>query len=161
PKANFSIEGLKASADVHPAFEQLSVGKMQFSIGRLAADAPEKDFKLNSQNLAIQGSSSVSGEFMNSTATFSVDSLDSGKFTATQLVLEAHMDHLHGPSLASLTKATRDAQAEQAKAALKVAPGDAAALAQQQQQTGLKIADAFQTYGLQLLGHEPVIDFSR
>jgi len=161
PKANLSIEGLKASTDLHRAFEAVNAGKARFSLARLAVESPEKDFKLNSQNLTLQGNTSVSGEFLNSNATLALDSLDAGKFSATQLVLELNMDHFHGPSFSSLIKAMQDAQAEQVKAALQAAPGDANALAQQQQQTTAKIAAAFQTYGLQLLGHEPVVDFSR
>ena len=158
PAAKFSLEDLKVSSDSHPAFEDLTVGKGQFSLAHLAIEAAEKDFKLDSRNLTFQVESTVAGDFVNTGGTIAIDSLDVPKFSATQLVWEVRMDHIHGASLASLTKEMRAAQSEQMRAALQSGPGDAAALAQQQVQTTQKVATAFQTYGLQILGHEPVID---
>jgi len=158
PKGNVSIEDLKVSTDVHLAFDELAIGKARFSLGQLAIDAPTPVFKLDSRNLTLQADSSVNGDFVNTGGTLSVDSLEVPKFAATQLVWEVRMDHFHGPSLASLTKEMRAAQSEQVQAALKSGPNDAAALAQQQMQTTQKIATAFQTYGLQILAHDPVIE---
>jgi uncharacterized protein YdgA (DUF945 family) len=159
PEASFSLEGLEASSNVHLEFGALSVGKLQLGIEHLAIDAPAKDFKLNSQNLTLQSSTSVSGDFLNGQGAFTADSLDTGKFAATQLVMDVRLDHIHGPSLASLTKDMRAAQAEQIDATLKSGPADAPTLEQQQQQTTQKVAAALQTYGPQILGHEPVIEF--
>lgn len=159
--ANISIEDLKVSTAAQPAFDQLTVGKGRFSLAHLSIEAQEKNFKLDSRNLTLQVDSSASGDFVNTSGTLALDSLDVPKFSATQLVWEMRMDHIHGPSLASLTKEMRAAQAEQMNAALKSAPGDTAALTQQQIQSGQRIAAAFQTYGLQILGHEPVIDIPR
>ena len=158
PKGNVSIEDLKVSTDVHQAFDEISIGKGRFSLGHLAIEAPTPAFRLDSRNLTFQVDSSVTGDFVNTGGTLSVDSLEVPKFAATQLVWEVRMDHLHGPSLASLTKEMRAAQSEQVQAALKSGPDDAAALAQQQMQTTQKIVTAFQTYGLQILAHDPVID---
>ena len=157
PKGNFSIEDLKASTDGHLAFDELTVGKGSFSLGHLAIDAPTPVFKLDSRNLTLRADTSASGDFVNSGGAFAVDSLATPKFSATQLVWEIRMDHIYGPALASLTKNMRAIQAEQVQAALQSGPNDPAAV-QQQVEMGKKMATAFQTYGLQILAHEPMIE---
>jgi uncharacterized protein YdgA (DUF945 family) len=161
PQGNFSIEDVKASTDLHLAFGDLTVGKIRFSAGHVAFDSPvQPDFKIDTRNLAIQGDSSVSGDFVNTDGTFSIDSVESVKFSATRLVWEVRMDHIHGPSMASLNKELMAAQAEQLQASVPSDPNDPAAK-QRQMEVAQKYLAAFQTYGLQILGHEPVIELPR
>ena len=161
PKGNFNIEDVKASTDLRLAFGDLTVGKIRLSVGHVALDSPvQPDFKIDTRNLAIQGDTSVSGDFVNTDGTFSIDSVESAKFSATQLVWEVRMDHIHGPSMASLNKELMAAQATQLQAPAASDPNDPAAV-QRQAELAQKYADAFQTYGLQILGHEPVIELPR
>ena len=161
PQGNFKIEDLKANTDLHLAFEDLTVGKISFSVGHAALESSvPPDFKLDSRNFSIEANSSVTGDFINTDATVSIDSVESAKFSATQLVWEVRMDHIHGPSMAGLNKELMAAQAEQMKAAAPSDPNDPAA-AQRQAELAQKYVAAFQTYGLPILGHEPVIELPR
>ena len=126
PVGNFNIEDVKASTDLHLAFNDLTVGKMRFSVGHAAFDSPARaDLKGDTRNLTIAAESSVKDDFVNTDVTFSIDSVESPKFSATQLVWEMRMDHIHGPSMAALNKELMAAQAEQLQADM---PGSMARL---------------------------------
>lgn len=160
-KGNLNIEDVKASTDLHLAFDDLTVGKVRFSVGHVAFDSSaQPNLKGDSRNITIAADSSVSGDFVNTDVTFAIDSVELPKFSATQLVWETRMDHIHGPSMAGLNKDLTAAQAEQLKASVPSDPNDPAAQ-QRQMEVAQKYVTAFQTYGLQILGHEPVIELPR
>jgi len=160
PKINFSFENLQATIDSHRVFEALNTGTAKISLGRFTIDSPETHFKLDSRSLVMDSKSSVDGDFLNGGVVVSMGQFDTSKFSASQMTLEIQTNHLHGPSMAALTKDIRAVQADQTHA-LAAAPGDRSAMVQESAQTTQRLIQAFQTSGLQVLAHEPVIDFPR
>ena len=161
PKGNFAVDAVKMSMDVHLAFEQLAVGKVHFSVGHLTADSVAMpDFKLDGHNITLQADSSVTGDFLTTDLTVALDSVAAGKFSASELIWETRLDHIHGQSASELNKEMMAVQTEQLKAPPPTGPDDSAAL-QRKAESGQKLLAAFQTHGLQILAHEPVIEFPR
>ena len=160
PKIDFSYENLAANIDSRRVFEVLNTGTAKLSLGRFTIDSPATNFKLDTQGLVLDSKSSTDGDFLNGGVVISMNRLDGGKFSASQMTLEVQTNHLHAPSMATLTKDIRAVQADQAQA-LAASPADPSAIAQQNTQTTQQLIQAFQTSGLQLLGHEPVIEFPR
>jgi uncharacterized protein YdgA (DUF945 family) len=160
-QGSISIEDVKANTDLHLAFDDLTVGKIHFGVGHVAfASRAQPDLKGDTRNLTIDADSSVAGDFLNTDAKFAIDSVELPKFSATQLVWEMRMSHIHGASMAGLNKAFMAAQAEQMQASAASDPNGPTA-AQRQVELAQKYLAAFQTYGLPILGHEPVIELPR
>jgi uncharacterized protein YdgA (DUF945 family) len=159
-KGTLTMEDFKGRTDAHRAFDSFAVGKFNFSVGHIASEATTPPFKLDARNLGFEGNSSVNGEFLNTDITASLGSLELPKFSGTELVWETRLDHFHGPTLVALSNQLKAIQAEQLRAPIPSGPDDTAAQ-QAQVQIAQKYQAAVQTYGIPLLGHEPVIDFPR
>ena len=99
------------------------------------------------QSLTFECKSSVNGDYMNSDGSIGIDTLQVGKFSATRLFYEQHLGHLHGPSAAAMSKALRVTQQG----------GSTNSTPDYTKQ----FADAFRTYGIDIMVHDPVLDLPR
>ena len=159
-KGTLAMEDFKVRTDTHQAFDSFAVGKFDFSVGHMASETTTPPFKLDARNLGFEGNSSVNGEFLNTDITASLGSVELPNFSGTELVWETRLDHLHGPTLVALSNQLKAIQAEQLRTPIPSGPDDTAAQ-QAQAQIAQKYQAAVQTYGIPLIGHEPVIDFPR
>jgi uncharacterized protein YdgA (DUF945 family) len=148
PQSNVSFENLAIKLDTQTAFDPVTAGTAHLTLGRFDVEHSAQDFKATLQNLAFDSKTSVSGDYMNSAGTIGIDALQAGKFAATRLFYEQHLDHLHGPSLAAMTKA------------LRIVPKDASTNATPADYTK-QFTEAFRTYGADIMAHEPVLDMPR
>ena len=136
----------KLATDTQLVFDAMHVGTMHFTLADFAIENPAKDFKLTLQKLALDSKSQVTGEYVDTGVIIGTGALQAPKFAATRLNYEVHLDHIHGPSAAALIRALRAAQVEAATTSSP--PADA----------GQKMLEAFQTSGIDILLHDPVID---
>jgi uncharacterized protein YdgA (DUF945 family) len=146
--ANVSFANLGMKLDTQLAFETLTAGTFHLTLGSLDVELPSKDLKATLQNLTSDSKTSVSGDYMSSGGTVTADNLQVGKFSATRLFYEGHLDHLHGASAAAMTKALRFTQKDGAPNST---PADYTK----------QFADAFRTYGIDMVVHEPVLVLPR
>ena len=146
--ANLSIENLAMKLDARAVFDSLTAGTVHLTLGRLDVEQTAKDLKATMQNLTFDSKSTVNGDYMNSDGSIGIDNLQAGKFSATRLFYEQHLGHLHGPSAAAMTKALR---ASQEGDSTNSTPADYTK----------RFADAFRTYGIDIMVHDPVLELPR
>jgi uncharacterized protein YdgA (DUF945 family) len=148
PESKVSFENLAMRLDAQSAFDTLTVGTAHLSLGQLEAEQPAKDLKATMQNLAFESKSSVNGDYMNADGSIGIDNLQVGKFSATRLFYEQHLDHLHGPSAAAMTEALRMTQRGDSTNST---PAD----------YSKQFAEALGTYGIDIMVHDPVLELPR
>jgi uncharacterized protein YdgA (DUF945 family) len=147
-QSSVSFANLAIKLDTQTAFDPVTAGTAHLTLGRFDVEHSAQDFKATLQNLTFDGKTSVSGDYMDSAGTIGIDALQAGKFAATRLFYEQHFDHLHGPSLAAMTKA------------LRIVPKDDSTNSTPADYTK-RFTEAFRTYGADIMVHEPVLDMPR
>ena len=148
PESSVSFANLAMKVDAQAAFDTLTAGTVHLSLGRIDVEQPAKDLKATMQNLTFDSKSSVNGDYMNSDGSIGIDNLQAGKFSATRIFYEQHLGHLHGPSAAAMTQALR---ATQKGDSTNSTPAD----------YSKQFAEAFKTYGIDILVHDPVLELPR
>ena len=148
PQFNVSFENLAIKLDTQTAFDPVTAGTAHLTLGRFDVENPAKDFKATSQNLTFDSKTSVSGDYLDSAGTIGIDALQASKFAATRLFYEQHLDHLHGPSVAAMTKA------------LRIIPKGDSTNSTPVDYTK-QFTEAFRTYGADMMVHEPVLELPR
>jgi uncharacterized protein YdgA (DUF945 family) len=145
PTGNVTVGTLDLNTDTQLAFEAMNVGTAHVGLADVDVEEKSKDFKLTLQKLSLDTKSSASGEYLDTDFLLNADTVQVAKFAATRLGYDVHLDHIHGPSAAALTKAIRAAQTDAIDSS---PPADPAP----------KIIEAFKTSGVEILLHDPVLD---
>jgi uncharacterized protein YdgA (DUF945 family) len=148
PQSSVSFANLAMKLDAQAVFDTLTVGTAHLTLGRIDVQQPAKDLKATMQSLTFDSKSSVNGEYMNSDGSIGIDNLQAGKFSATRLFYEQHLGHLHAPSAAAMSKALRVTQHSD--------PTNSTPVDYTKQ-----FADAFRTYGIDIMVHDPVLNLPR
>lgn len=142
PRGSVDLGDVSFDANMQRAFDAIYVGNSHASVAsvdvRGANGAP-----VLMKGLSIASASTTDGEYVNYDVRLGADQMSGGSFTFTHVVYAIRLLHLQGSSLASLTQALRQAEAN-------TAPGDAAA-------ARASLAGALNQYGVELLVHDPVI----
>jgi uncharacterized protein YdgA (DUF945 family) len=142
PRGSMDVGDISFDANMRRVFDAIYVGDGHASLAsvdlRGASGAP---FLI--RGLSVSSSSQADSEYVNYEVRAAADRMSGGKFSFTHVVYAIRILHLEGSSLASLTRAIRQAQAN-------AAPGDPAA-------AQANISGALSQYGVELLVHDPVI----
>ncbi len=142
PRGSVGVGDVSLDANMQRAFDAIYVGNSRVSIATMdfrgASGAP---FLM--KGLSIGSASTTDGEYVNYDVRVGADQMSAGNFSFTHVVYAIRLLHLQGSSLASLTRALRQAQAN-------IAPGSAAA-------AQASLAGAWNQYGVEILVHDPVI----
>ena len=148
PESSVSFANLALKVDAQTAFDILTVGTAHVTLGRIDVEQPAKNLKATMQSLTFESKSSVNADYMNSDGSIGIDNLQVGKFSATRLFYEQHLGHLHAPSAAAMSKALRVTQQSDPTNST---PADYTK----------QFADAFRTYGIDIMVHDPVLNLPR
>jgi uncharacterized protein YdgA (DUF945 family) len=153
----FKVEGPRGRADLgeigfdatmRRAFDVIYVGDSDLKLARADIDGGNgSDFQLT--GLSIRGTSAADGQFVDIGVDMSADQAKTQKLSFSKAVYSLRLSHLHGDSLASLTRALRQVRANSAPAAVTAAPSAAAT------------RDAFNQYGVEILVRDPVVEIPR
>ena len=139
-KGAFSFDTLEMHSDQQIALEGLTVGSVNLTLAALDL----KD-EVRMQHVGLQGKSSLDGDYVRFNFGMSSESLQLKEYALTHVGYEFGATHLYAPALIALNKALRDS---------KMDPADPAA--------GLaNIQQAINTYGVDLLTHEPALEIPR
>lgn len=137
------LAGLEYSGSSQKAFEGLYLGTGTLTVERLGASDASAEHGFSLQRLSLTTVSQAHGEFFDMRADAA---MDAAKFAAVQLknvTYSESVEHLHGPTFASMTQAIRTAEQQ--------AGSNPAQL-----QAGLQ--DTVRQYGANLLLQDPVLD---
>lgn len=141
----FEIAGIEYSGSFRKAFDELYLGSGTLTIERLdGTTAPRSAFSL--QRISLATASKADGQFLDMRVDLAMDAAQAAAVQLTNVVYSVSVEHLHGPTLASMTQAIRKAEGEAGPDPVKL---QAAA------------QGAFRQYGVELLLHDPVIDIRR
>jgi uncharacterized protein YdgA (DUF945 family) len=147
PQFSVSFANLALQVDAQTVFDILTVGTAHVTLGRIDVEQPARNLKATMQSLMLESRSSVNGDYMNSDGSIGIDNLQVGRFAATRLFYEQHLDHLHAPSAAAMSKALRVTQQS----------GSTNSTPDYTKQ----FADAFRTHGIDIMVHDPVLNLPR
>ena len=135
------------TADMRRVFDTLHVGKASVKAAGATVHSADRDKDLSFKGVAVSAVSSQDGDYVNSAVELTVDAVEAKEFSATRVGYAFRLNHAHGPSLAALTRAMRDAQRE--------------ALAANQEAFQSKLRDSFREHGIDVLVHDPVLEIPR
>ena len=141
-KGRMELTGLEYSGSQQKAFEDLYLGTGTFTIEQVkGSSARSGDYSL--ERISLTSTSKADGEFFD----LRVDAaMDAAKLAAVQLknlTYSESIEHVHGPSFASMMRALRLAQRQ----------GGA-----NQGQSQADMQNALHRYGVEVLLHDPVLD---
>jgi uncharacterized protein YdgA (DUF945 family) len=143
-KLRGELAGLHFEADLKRAFDVLYTGPVTFKIATIKWQPQSSAGESLIQGLTLGGAGAAQGDYYKSTAQFGADAVQVPGYSITRAVYDISFEHLHGPTLAALTKDMR-----RNSASAGVAPPPAAAL------------DTVKDHVIELLVHEPVINLAR
>jgi uncharacterized protein YdgA (DUF945 family) len=139
----FELTGMEYSGSHQKAFGDLYLGSGTSTIEHLDGSGPRPGSDFSLQRIAVTTRSKADGDFFDMRVDIAMDAAKIAAVQLTNVMYSLGLEHLHGPSFASLVRALRTAQLRSA--------GNQARL-----QAGFQ--DAFRQYGVALLAHDPVID---
>jgi uncharacterized protein YdgA (DUF945 family) len=142
-QGGIELAGIEYSGAHRKALDELHVGTDTLTIERVNGNSLRSGGDYSLQRISVTGSTKADGEFFDIRADVAADSAKVASLSLKNLMYSASVEHVHGPTLASMVRAIRAAQRQ-------------AALDQTQLQAGMH--DAFRQYGGDLLLHDPVID---
>jgi uncharacterized protein YdgA (DUF945 family) len=145
------LANLELKSNVDLALDVLTVGTVHVGVGGVDFEVPAKNLKVSVQGLSLDTKSALQGDFMNIDVSLGTDSFAAGSFTATKTQYEFHLGHLFGPAAEALTKGLQAAQAG----------AQVGATADSRVQYTGKVMEVFQTSGIDILLHDPVVQIPR
>jgi uncharacterized protein YdgA (DUF945 family) len=140
-RGGLELAGMEYSGSQKQAFGDLYVGTGTFTIDHVDGSSPRGDYAL--QRISLTSTSKAYGEFLDFRVDLAMDTANVAAMQLKNLMYSESVEHLHGPSLASMMQAFRVADRQ--------AAGHPA-----QFQAALQAA--LRQYGVELLVHDPVID---
>ena len=141
------IGSITLTADMRRVYDTLDIGAFSLKLAGVSVQSDDPDKVLAVKGVTVSGLSTQTGDYLDMGADFGVDALDAKRFSATRIGYVFRLEHVHGPSLAALSQAIRDAQRQ--------------GLAGDPQAFQGKLGDAFREHGIDLLSHDPVIEIPR
>ncbi|MGH8261698.1 MAG: YdgA family protein [Steroidobacteraceae bacterium] len=145
-RGRFALGGLSFDADRRRLADPLYVGDFHLKIAGLQFQG-DKGPPVLMNGLALASGSAAHGEYIDSGAEFTAGEIKAANVTLSHVAYTVRLEHLQTASLAALTVALRDAQAN-------ATPGLPASSAG-------AVRDALERYGIELLVHDPVIEIPR
>ena len=145
--AHSEIGAINLTADMRRVYDTLNIGAFSLKLAGASIHTADPDKDLAVKGVTIGGLSGQNGDYLDLGADLAVDAVEAKQFSATCIGYAFRLEHAHGPSLAALIQAMREAQR-------KGLAGDPDALQS-------KLADAFREHGADLLSHDPVIEIPR
>jgi uncharacterized protein YdgA (DUF945 family) len=144
-KGNVSLENIRATTDLQSsAFEAVSLGSIGVTLARLELEQTSSGEKTSLQNLALTSKSSAQGEYLDFDLSLNAGAVQIKQFNLTRVGYEIRAGHLHGPSVATMSKSF---EAMQAQSTPDPDPE--------------KVLGIFKTDGVELLLHDPVLEMPR
>jgi uncharacterized protein YdgA (DUF945 family) len=145
-KFQAEVDGVHVSADWKRAFDVLYTGPFSMKIETVKWQSVPASGPSLVQGVAIGGDSSADGDYFKSAAEFGVDTVQTPRFSVTHAGYAISFEHLHGPTLAAMTKAMRGSAVNAGVAAQPLTPAG---------------METLKKSGIELLLHEPIISISR
>ncbi len=146
PKLQVELAGLHCRADWQRVFEVLYTGPIAVKVASMDWQSLPDGAQAHMLGLAINGRASVDGDNYKSEGEYGVESIKLAGTSITHAGFAGSLEHLHGPSLATIVK---DIRASQLDAGTTTTEHSAAVLATMKKD------------GIELLLHEPVLNISR
>ncbi len=140
----FEVAGIEYSGSFEQAFGGLYLGDGTFTVERLDGSTPRGAFSL--QRISLTSDSKPAGEFFDMRVDLAMDAAQIAAVQLTKVVYSESVEHIDGPSFASLSQAINRTESQ--------AGADPAQLA-----AGMQ--DAVRRYGVDVLLHDPVIDIRK
>ncbi len=144
-KLQAEVDGVHVSGDLQRAFDVLYTGPFSMKIDTVKWQSVPASGQSLLQGIAIGGESSAQGDYYKSAMQFGVDTVQTPGFLVTHAGYTMSFEHLHGPTLAAMTKAMRGS-------------GVNAGVPQPLTAAGM---ETLKKSVIELLLHEPVISVSR
>jgi uncharacterized protein YdgA (DUF945 family) len=145
-KLQVQLQGLHVNADWKKAFGGLYTGPFSLKIDTVKWQPQPPSNPGSIQGLSIGGAGSVEGDYYTSAVQFGADALQVSEYSITHAVYAISFEHLHGPTLAKITKEARETRVG---ANLTDPQPRAAAL------------DQIKKDAMELLVHDPVMNISQ
>lgn len=142
-QGGFELTGTEYSGANQKALDGLYVGSGTFTIERMDGSGPRPGGDFSLQRISLTSTATADGEFLNMRVDVAMDAAKIAAVQLTNVMYSESVEHLYGPSLASLADAMRAAQRQ--------AGGNP-------QQLHAGMTDAFRQYGIDLALHDPVLD---
>jgi uncharacterized protein YdgA (DUF945 family) len=141
-QGSFELSGLEYSGSRDQAFGELGVGTGNLTIEQVTGKLPRAgDYSL--QRISVNSRSSAAGEFLDLRVDVAMDAANFAAVQLKNLTYSESLEHVHGPSFASMIEAIRVAQRQ--------AGGNPA-----QFKAGMN--GALRQYGIEVLLHDPVLN---
>lgn len=141
-QGRLELSGLEYSGSHQKAFDTLYSGTGTLTIEQVDGSTPRSgDYSL--QRISLTGTSTTHGEFFDMRVDMAMDAASVAAVRLKNVMYSESVEHLDGPSLASMVQAIRAAQSQ--------AGGNRA-----QFQTRMQVA--LRQYGVDLLMHDPVLE---
>ncbi|HJS88901.1 MAG TPA: YdgA family protein [Steroidobacteraceae bacterium] len=140
-QGGIELSGLEYSGSQEKAFDELYLGTGTFTIELIKGSSHAGEYSL--QRVSISSTSKVDGEFFDMRVDAATDAATLPSLQLKNLAYSESLEHVHGPSFASMMQAIRVAERQ-----VGAKPG--------QLQTDLQ--QAVRQYGGEVLLHDPVLD---
>jgi uncharacterized protein YdgA (DUF945 family) len=145
-KFQAEVDGVHVSTDLKRAFDVLYTGPFSMKIDSVKWQSVPASGQNLVQGVSIGGESSADGDYYKSAVEFGVDTVQTPRFSVTHAGYSISFEHLHGPTLAAMTKAMRASGMNTGVAVQPLTPA---------------FMDTMKKGGIELLLHEPIISISR
>jgi uncharacterized protein YdgA (DUF945 family) len=145
--AHSEIGAITLTADMRRVYDTLNIGPFSVKLAGASVHTEDPDKNLDIKGVTVSGLSGQNGDYLDLGADLAVDAVEAKQFSATRIGYAFRLEHAHGPSLAALIQAIREAQRK--------------GLADDQDALQSKLADAFREHSADLLTHDPVIEIPR
>ncbi|MGH8297729.1 MAG: YdgA family protein [Steroidobacteraceae bacterium] len=142
PKGGLELVSMEYSGSHQKAFDSLYLGTGTFTIEQVDGSTPSGG-KYSLQRISLSSVSKAHGQFFDVRVDVAMDAAQVAAVQLKNVMYSEAVEHLHGPSLASMVQAMRVAERQ--------AHGNRA-----QFQAGMQ--DAFRQYGVEVLVNDPVLD---
>jgi uncharacterized protein YdgA (DUF945 family) len=143
PRGGIDLVGIEYSGSHTKAFDDLFLGTGTFTIEQVHGSSPRSGAKYSLQRISLTSTSTAHGEFFDMRVDLAMDAATVAAVQLKNVMYSESVEHLHGPSLASMVQALRVAERQ-------AGPNRA------QFQAGMQ--DALRQYGVDLLVNDPVLD---
>jgi uncharacterized protein YdgA (DUF945 family) len=144
-QGGIELSGLEYSGSEEKAFDELYLGSGTFTLeGVKGRSARAGDYSL--QRISLTSTSKTDGEFFDLRVDVAMDAAKIAALQLKNLTYSESVEHVHGPSFASMLQALRAAQRQ--------AGGNPAQI-----QAGMRAA--LRQYGAEVLLHDPVLDIRK
>ena len=136
------LSGLEYSGSGEKAFGDLYLGNGSFTVEQVDGNSPRLG-RYSLQRISLTTTSKANGEFFDMRVDAAMDAATLAAVQLKNVTYSESLEHLHGPSFASMMQAIRLAQRQ-------------AGANKAQYQAGLQ--DALRQYGVEVLLHDPVLN---